>query len=132
MAPGPLDSETFGFQTLQHVMRVFRTWDAVISLLPKGGERVWGDLNRSPEEENVRHSAETHFLHSSSKENNVNYRDTRRSIKVKELAKYGRLVSLGKVASEIPSSQLSLIDPKEIVYESAPISSTSCEELLTE
>ncbi|KAK4719834.1 hypothetical protein R3W88_018172 [Solanum pinnatisectum] len=132
MAPGLFDLETFGFQTFQHVMRVFRTWDSVISLLPKGGETVWGDLNRSPEEENVCHSAKTQYLHSSSKESNGNDTDTRRSIQEKELAKYGRLVSFGKVASEIPSSQLSLIDPKEILYENPPISSTSCEELMTE
>ncbi|KAH0667015.1 hypothetical protein KY285_028221 [Solanum tuberosum] len=132
MAPGLFDLETFGFQTFQHVMRVFRTWDSVISLLPKGGETVWGDLNRSPEEENVCHSAKTQYLHSSSKESNGNDTDTRRSIQENELAKYGRLVSFGKVASEIPSSQLSLIDPKEILYENAPISSTSCEELMTE
>ncbi|KAJ8559627.1 hypothetical protein K7X08_003685 [Anisodus acutangulus] len=132
MAPGLLDSETFGFQTLQHVMRVFRTWDSVVSLLPKGGETIWGDLNRSPEEENVCHSAKTQYLHSSWKENNENDTNNRRSIQVKELAKYGRLVSFGKAASEIPSSQFSFIDPKEFVYESAPVPSISCEELLTE
>lgn len=112
MAPGLLDLETFGFQTFQHVMKVFRTWDSIISLLPKGGETVWGDLNRSPEEENVCRSAKTQYLHFSSKENNKNDTSTWRSIQVKELAKYGRLVSFGKVASEIPSSQLSLTDPK--------------------
>ncbi|XP_059300394.1 putative phospholipid:diacylglycerol acyltransferase 2 [Lycium ferocissimum] len=133
MAPGLLDSETFGFQTLQHVMRVFRTWDSVVSLLPKGEETIWGDLNKSPEEENVCRSAKTQYLHSSPKENNGNETDPRRRIiQIKELAKYGRLVSFGKAASEIPSSKLSSIDPKEFMYESVPISSTPCEELLTE
>lgn len=112
MAPGLLDSETFGFQTLQHVMRVFRTWDSVVSLLPKGGETIWGDLNRSPEEENVCYSAKNKYLRSFSKENDGNNTDPRRSIQVKELVKYGRLISFGKTASEIPSSQLSFVDPK--------------------
>ncbi|XP_009771139.1 putative phospholipid:diacylglycerol acyltransferase 2 [Nicotiana sylvestris] len=132
MAPGLLDSETFGFQTFQHVMRVFRTWDSVLSLLPKGGETIWGDLNWSPEEENVCHSAKTQYLQSSSKENNGNDTSPRRFAEVKQRAKYGRLVAFGKAASELPSSQLSFIDPKEFVHGSAPISSTSCEELLTE
>ncbi|KAF3639745.1 Phospholipid:diacylglycerol acyltransferase 1 [Capsicum annuum] len=132
MAPGLLDSETFGFQTLQHVMRVFRTWDSVVSLLPKGGETIWGDLNRSPEEENVCYSAKNKYLRSFSKENDGNNTDPRRSIQVKELVKYGRLISFGKTASEIPSSQLSFVDPKKFVHEYAPVSSTSCEELLTE
>ncbi|TMW97175.1 hypothetical protein EJD97_006073 [Solanum chilense] len=132
MAPGLFDLETFGFQTFQHVMRVFRTWDSIISLLPKGGETVWGDLNRSPEEENVCHSVKTQYLHYSSKENNGNNTNPQRSIQVKELAKYGRLVSFGKVASEIPSSQLSFIDPKKILNGSTRTSSTSCEDFLTE
>ncbi|KAJ8563492.1 hypothetical protein K7X08_031944 [Anisodus acutangulus] len=112
MVPGLLDSETFRCQTLQHVMRVFRTWDSIISFLPKGGETIWGDLNRSLEEENVCHSAKTQYLRSSWKGNNENDTNIRRIIQVKELAKYRRLVSFGKAASEIPSSQLSFIDPK--------------------
>ncbi|EPS73844.1 hypothetical protein M569_00907, partial [Genlisea aurea] len=50
MAPGLLGS---GLQTLEHVMRVTRTWDSVVSLLPKGGEALWGDLHSSPEDHHV-------------------------------------------------------------------------------
>lgn len=50
MAPGLFD-ETFLFQTMEHVMRVSRTWDSVVSLIPKGGETLWGNLDWSPEEE---------------------------------------------------------------------------------
>ncbi|CAJ1979198.1 unnamed protein product [Sphenostylis stenocarpa] len=41
-----------GRQALEHVMRVFRTWDSTISLMPKGCETIWGDLNSCPEEWN--------------------------------------------------------------------------------
>lgn len=112
MAPGLLDSETFGFQTLQHIMRVSRTWDSVISLLPRGGEAIWGNLNWSPEVENICHTSKARYLQSSSKENNSNDTDARRSFHVQELPRYGRIVSFGKEKSELPSSQLSIIDSK--------------------
>ncbi|XP_009625751.1 putative phospholipid:diacylglycerol acyltransferase 2 [Nicotiana tomentosiformis] len=133
MAPGLLDSETFGFQTLQHVMRVSRTWDSVVSLVPRGGETIWGDLNWSPEVENICHKSKARYLQSSSKENNGNDTDVRRSFQEKELPKYGRIVSFGKEALELPSSQLSIIDSKEFVCKSTSRNSnTSCGEVLTE
>lgn len=112
MVPGLLDSETFGFQTLQHIMRVSRTWDSVISLLPRGGEAIWGDLDWSPEVENICHTSKARYLQSSSKENNSNDTDARRSFHMKEQPKYGRIVSFGKEKSELPYSQLSIIDSK--------------------
>ncbi|KAJ7947919.1 Phospholipid:diacylglycerol acyltransferase 1 [Quillaja saponaria] len=36
MAPGVLDFDYLGLKTLEHIMRVCRTWDSIISLLPKG------------------------------------------------------------------------------------------------
>ncbi|CAN4119448.1 unnamed protein product [Withania somnifera] len=112
MAPGLLDSETFGFQILQHIMRLCRTWDSIISLVPRGGETIWGDLNWSPEVENICYTSKARYLRSSSKESNGNDTDARRSFNVKGQPKYGRIVSFGKEKSELPSSQLSIIDPK--------------------
>ncbi|KAK4358631.1 hypothetical protein RND71_020860 [Anisodus tanguticus] len=133
MAPGLLDSETFGFQTLQHVMRVSRTWDSVVSLVPRGGETIWGDLNRSPEVENICCTSKARYLQSSSKESNGNNTDARRSFHVKELPKYGRIVSFGKETLELHSSHLSIIDSKEFVRKSAfRNSNTSCGEILSE
>ncbi|OIT36012.1 PREDICTED: putative phospholipid:diacylglycerol acyltransferase 2 [Nicotiana attenuata] len=132
MAPGLLDSETFGFQTLQHIMRVSRTWDSVVSLVPRGGETIWGDLNWSPEVENICHKSKARHLQSSSKESNGNDTDSRRSFQVKELPKYGRMVSFGKEALELPSSQLSIIDSKEFVRKSTSRNSNTCGEVLTE
>jgi phospholipid:diacylglycerol acyltransferase len=50
IAPGVLESDIFGFQTLQYIMKVTRTWDACLSMLPKGGKTIWGDVSWSPEE----------------------------------------------------------------------------------
>jgi len=41
-----------GRQILENIMQMFRTWDATASLMPKGGETIWGDLNWCPEEWN--------------------------------------------------------------------------------
>ena len=46
IAPVMLDN----LQTLQHVMRVSRTWDATMSMLPKGGNTIWGGVDWSPEQ----------------------------------------------------------------------------------
>uniref|UniRef100_M0ZI48 phospholipid:diacylglycerol acyltransferase n=1 Tax=Solanum tuberosum TaxID=4113 RepID=M0ZI48_SOLTU len=133
MAPGLLDSETFGFQTLQHIMRVSRTWDSVISLVPRGGETIWGDLNKSPEVENICYTSKAQYLQSSSKENNGNDTDAKRSFHVKELPRYGRIISFGKEKLELPSSQLSIIDSKELMRGSASRNSnTSCGEVSSE
>ncbi|GKF16019.1 hypothetical protein Tco_0057481, partial [Tanacetum coccineum] len=49
VAPGVLDLDIFGFQTLQHAMRMTRTWDSAMSLIPKGGDTIWGTLDGAPE-----------------------------------------------------------------------------------
>ncbi|GAB2222228.1 hypothetical protein Drorol1_Dr00013433 [Drosera rotundifolia] len=50
ITPGFLDTEVFRLQTLQHVMRMTRTWDSTMSMLPRGGETIWGGLDWAPEE----------------------------------------------------------------------------------
>ena len=42
VAPGVVDNEIFGQHTLQHLMCMTHTWDSTMSLLPKGGETIWG------------------------------------------------------------------------------------------
>ncbi|CAA0815009.1 Putative phospholipid\\x3adiacylglycerol acyltransferase 2 [Striga hermonthica] len=101
MAPGLLDSKIFGLQALEHVMRVSRTWDSIVSLLPKGGDTIWGDLDWSPEEDHVQNQFDA-------KSNNT---DGRRGFQIQlESAKYGRIVSFGKAASELHSSEWSVVD----------------------
>lgn len=45
VASGILNFDYVGRQTLEHAMRVCRTWDSIISLMPKGGETIWGGLD---------------------------------------------------------------------------------------
>ncbi|KAL5169796.1 putative phospholipid:diacylglycerol acyltransferase 2 [Glycine soja] len=45
LASGILNFDYLGRQTLERVMRVCRTWDSIISLMPKGGETIWGGLD---------------------------------------------------------------------------------------
>lgn len=105
-APGVLDSDFFGLQTLPHIMRLSRTWDSTMSMIPKGGDTIWGGLDWSPEEgydcsdnkksENVPHASE---------EFRVGVDDIHISN-----ANYGRIISFGKDVAEAPSSNIKRID----------------------
>lgn len=85
-----------------------------MSLVPRGGETIWGNLDWSPEEDYVCDSAKKRQAQSS-EGNNVNSSDSRAVFLVKEPTKYGRIVSFGKLASELPSSHLSNLATKVFV-----------------
>lgn len=106
MAPGVLDSDILGLQTLEHIMRVSRTWDSTVSLLPKGGDTIWGNLDWSPEEGHSSDSEKKGIAKLSSSDINFNHSDGTRGLRIKEPAKYGRIISFGKAASQLPSSRL--------------------------
>lgn len=86
-------------------MRMTRTWDSTMSMIPKGGDTIWGGVDWSPEEGYVcskkpKHNdslvyndVDTEKLNSNS--NNVNY---------------GRIISFGRDAAEMPSSKIERID----------------------
>ncbi|XP_076930433.1 putative phospholipid:diacylglycerol acyltransferase 2 [Bidens hawaiensis] len=112
--PGLLDSEILGLKTMEHIMRMSRTWDSVISLLPKGGEAVWGDLDSSPDD-----GHECHFERKSYFQSNSS----------KHRTKYGRMISFGKTASEQNSSKLHKNSPMEVMQ---AIKSVTCREVWTE
>ncbi|XP_031110519.1 putative phospholipid:diacylglycerol acyltransferase 2 [Ipomoea triloba] len=118
MAPGLFDETFRRFQTMEHVMRVSRTWDSVVSLIPKGGETLWGNLDWSPEEE-YNCSSVTKKYQLTSILSNSNKTDLRSS-QIKAATKYGRIISFGKASSELPSSQLSIFDVQEDVHQSVP------------
>lgn len=107
MAPGLLDSEILGLQTLEHVMRVSRTWDSIVSLLPKGGETIWGNLDWSPEEGHVCGSQQK-------VDAKVNNTDGRMVFQVEESTNYGRIVSFGRTALELHSSELHTIESQVV------------------
>eukprot|EP01018_Ginkgo_biloba_P018029 Gb_39374 [translate_table: standard] len=114
IAPGVVDSEIFGLQTLQHVMRMTRTWDSTMSMLPKGGETIWGDLDWSPEEgydcllKKYKHDVP----HLCNKHDSSNSCTKELGSSGKCLAHYGRILSFGKDAAELPSSELTMADYK--------------------
>lgn len=104
MAHGILNSGCLGLQTLEHVMRVCRTWDSIMSSMPKGGETIWGNMDWSPEEG----SNCDHFVG----DNSYNSSGSKKGFRLKEPTRYGRIISFGKAASQLPSSLLATVDSK--------------------
>lgn len=117
MDPGVLDSEILRLQTLEHVMRASRTWDSIVSLLPKGGDAIWGNLDWSPEDGHSCDLAKKGYLQTSG-DTNFNNRDENRVFQVKEPVKYGRIISFGKETSQISSPQLPRHDFKVLFFNS--------------
>ncbi|KAK8697755.1 hypothetical protein V6N13_113893 [Hibiscus sabdariffa] len=133
MVPGVFDSEILGLQTFEHVMRMSRTWDSIVSLLPKGGDPIWGNMDSSPEEGHVCDFSKKSHSQTSLSDNNVNNSDVKRGFQVKGLAKYGRIISFGKAASVLHSSKLPTVDSKEFSQTSTSQNlNISCGEVWTE
>lgn len=113
MARGVLDSEILGLQTLEHhFMRVSRTWDSVISLIPKGGETIWGNLDWSPEEGLSCGLEKRRNPNSPITVQSTNKTGRRVGFTIKEHPEYGRMVTFGKSASHLPSSRLVPLNTK--------------------
>lgn len=112
MAPGLLDSELLGLQTMEHMMRVSRTWDSLISLLPKGGEAIWGDLDSSPEDGHECDLDTKGYFQTDSRENGSTNKATRPQIQMNHQTNYGRIIAFGKAASEHHSSKIPTISPQ--------------------
>lgn len=104
IAPNILDKDVFGFQTLQHVLRMTRTWDSTMSLLLKGGETIWGGLDWSPEE--------GHECSSKKKNSNDLTAGHNRMLDLANSSrvKYGRLLSFGKDVADLHSSGIGSSD----------------------
>lgn len=89
------------FQTLQHLMRMTRTWDSTMSMLPKGGDTIWGDLDWSPEED---YKCGDHKMMNNYSQI-VDQTGEERSENVKRV-NYGRIISFGKDLAEESSSKI--------------------------
>ncbi|KAK3436210.1 hypothetical protein EUGRSUZ_C00841 [Eucalyptus grandis] len=105
LAPGVLDKDVFKFQTLQHMMRMTRTWDSTMSMIPKGGDTIWGGVDWSPEG----------FFNCSTKRSKNIYMTTSERSAVRDLenragVNYGRLISFGKDVANIHSSKIERTD----------------------
>ncbi|KAK1299923.1 putative phospholipid:diacylglycerol acyltransferase 2 [Acorus calamus] len=135
MAPGILDSGILGLRALEHIMRVSQTWDSIISLLPKGGETIWGNLDWSPEQGYPCDPTKKRFLKSSltDKFGLANSSDHGKlGLGAEETVHYGRIISFGKMASELPSSKLSMINYKDFPIDNPTQGRSSSEQVWTE
>ncbi|KAF7837929.1 phospholipid:diacylglycerol acyltransferase 1-like [Senna tora] len=122
IAPGFLDKDVFGLQTLQHIMRMTRTWDTTMSMMPKGGDTIWGGLDWSPEgyyncnPKKKKHN-DTHKA----------FRNGRESFLLMKNVNYGRLISFGKDAAELDSSKLGRLDFKSTPRDRNLANTSNCD-----
>ncbi|KAK6147660.1 hypothetical protein DH2020_018572 [Rehmannia glutinosa] len=122
IAPGILDKDVFGFQTLQHVMRMTRTWDSAMSLLPRGGETIWGGLDWSPEEGHECNSK---------KKNGNGQTSHNRTLDLANFSrvKYGRILSFERMSLNYIHQRLSgAIKGSNL----ATLANTTCRDVWTE
>ncbi|GKV00830.1 hypothetical protein SLEP1_g13451 [Rubroshorea leprosula] len=127
IAPGFLDNDIFHIQTLQHVMKMTRTWDSTMSMIPRGGNTIWGGLNWSPEDGHVcrrkrEKSNDTHIVSGTGPGSAVSQTKS---------ANYGRIISFGKEVAEAPSSEIERIDFRGAV-KGHSVANSTCRDLWTE
>ncbi|EYU25883.1 hypothetical protein ABFS82_10G084300 [Erythranthe guttata] len=105
IAPGFLDKDVFGFQTLQHVMRMTRTWDSTMSMIIKGGNTIWGGLDWSPEDGHQCNNFKKKNINGQPEVHNATL-----SLFNSSRVKYGRLLSFGKHVADLHSSEIESVD----------------------
>ncbi|PIN24691.1 Diacylglycerol O-acyltransferase [Handroanthus impetiginosus] len=127
IAPGVLDNDLFRIQTLQHVMKMTRTWDSTMSMIPKGGETIWGGLDWSPEEGYVPSKRKQSV---NDTKNSVGNENGNIELKTKH-AHYGRIISFGKDVAEADSSNIQRIEFRDAV-KGNNIANNTCRDVWTE
>ncbi|KAE8688466.1 putative phospholipid:diacylglycerol acyltransferase 2 [Hibiscus syriacus] len=124
-APGFLDKDVFGLQNFQHLMRMTRTWDSTMSMIPKGGDTIWGGLDWSPEGESFKCGAKelrNNSINSMVQNANINLEDNVKSVN------YGRIISFGKDVAEAHSSTIKRVDFQDAVKSvKLPNLTTNCD-----
>lgn len=127
IAPGFLDNDIFRLQTLQYAMKMTRTWDSTMSMIPKGGDTIWGGLDWSPEEGYTcrRKKDKTNDTQI------VNGTDSGTPVSQTKTANYGRIVSFSKELAEAKSSEIERIDFRGAVKGNS-IVNTTCRDVWTE
>lgn len=87
-------------------MRMTRTWDSTMSMIPKGGDTIWGNLDWSPED-----GFECKAKKQKTNESEIAEDANGENVKVQpEPVNYGRLVSFGKEVAEAPPSEIEQIE----------------------
>ncbi|KAI3847144.1 hypothetical protein MKW92_009468 [Papaver armeniacum] len=127
IAPGVLDKDLFRLQTLQHVMRMTRTWDSTMSMIPKGGATIWGGLDWSPEE--------GYDCNLKRRKNNssqvVDQNGTVAEGCTTKKAHYGRMISFGKDVADAHPSAIERIDFKD-AFKGHNLANSTCDDVWTE
>ncbi|KAL4560065.1 hypothetical protein LXL04_032213 [Taraxacum kok-saghyz] len=126
IAPGVLDSDVFQIQTLQHIMKMSRTWDSTMSMIPKGGETIWGGLDWSPEEGYL---PSTRMPANMSSRCGQNMSDTRMCDPSR--INYGRLISFGRNVAECRASDIERRDFRDVV-KGNNLANRTCRDVWTE
>jgi phospholipid:diacylglycerol acyltransferase len=106
IAPGFLDNDMFRLQTLQHVMKMTRTWDSTMSMIPKGGDTIWGGLDWSPEE----------ACRLNMKKQNSDYTQLPDEETNKTHVNYGRMISFGRDVAEADSSTIEIVEFRVSIF----------------
>lgn len=106
IAPGVLEKDIFRIQTLLHVMKMTRTWDSTMSMIPRGGNTIWGGLDWSPEEgySPCRRKHKNNTTQISGHDGNLNVESNASKVT------YGRMISFGRDAAKADLSELKRID----------------------
>ncbi|KAL7140357.1 hypothetical protein ABFS83_09G115400 [Erythranthe nasuta] len=128
IAPGVLDKDLFRIQTLQHVMRMTRTWDSTMSMIPKGGETIWGGLDWSPEQGYS--PTKRKQINNDTDSKSVITEDGNIGSKQKHVH-YGRMISFGKDVAKADSSEILRIDFRDAVKGNNIVNNT-CRDVWTE
>ncbi|GAV84944.1 LACT domain-containing protein [Cephalotus follicularis] len=123
ITPGFLDNDIFRVQTLEHVMRMTRTWDSTMSMIPKGGDTIWGDLDWSPEEVCAPSSK-------NQENNDTHIEGAEGVVSQRKKVNYGRIISFGKDVAEAPSSDIERIDFRDALK--GHVANITCNDVWTE
>ncbi|RAL43860.1 hypothetical protein DM860_014361 [Cuscuta australis] len=127
LAPGVLEKDIFRIQTLLHVMKMTRTWDSTMSMLPRGGDTIWGGLDWSPEDgySPCKRKHKNNTTKSTGNNGILNVES-----KVSDVT-YGRMISFGRDAAKTDSSKLKRIDFRGAM-KGRNIANHSCHDVWTE
>ncbi|KAJ7951546.1 Phospholipid:diacylglycerol acyltransferase 1 [Quillaja saponaria] len=128
ITPGFLDNDLFRIQTLQHVMKMTRTWDSTMSMIPKGGDTVWGDLDWFPEEGYTPSKRKQKSNDSLLASQNGSGTVTSQS---KSVVNFGRIISFGKDVAEASPSEIERIEFRD-AFKGLNVANNTCRDVWTE
>ncbi|KAL7152363.1 hypothetical protein ABFS83_04G092400 [Erythranthe nasuta] len=126
IAPGVLDLDLFQIHTLQKLMKMTRTWDSTMSMIPKGGDTIWGGLDWSPEEEYSPRGRKRN-----TNNNDTDYSEDEKDEGKRKRAPFGRIISFGKDVADADSSEINRIDFRDAI-KGDNVGNNTCVDVWTE